>query len=280
MGICRYCGQRAGWFSDTHDECVRKAAQGLEQLKSCVTDAIVQCKKYDDVKSTIDRLLSDSAIPHDQFLSAFMDAWIQGAETRCIAQPISGTEFTDIGDFYRGAGLTQDEIRKTAGFKATVFSFLIWTVLNDAIEPYTGPVRFNLPANEIPVFGIANVLLSEERTTRSYVGGYSGASIRVANGLYYHLGGMRGHRVENTSLQDIDYGDFLMTTEAVYFSGLEHGNSFKLPYNQVLRFQPYSDAIGICKNGAKEKIFAPQQVANCGWFLFNILQALATKHSA
>ena len=68
------------------------------------------------------------------------------------------------------------------------------TVLHDQIDPYHGPVRFNLQHGEIPVFGIANVLLREERTTSSYVGGYSGASIRIANGVYYHLGGMRGHK--------------------------------------------------------------------------------------
>ena len=81
------------------------------------------------------------------------------------------------------------------------FSFLIWTVLHDEITPYTGPVRFNLQHGEVPVFGLANVQLSEERAITSYAGGYSGASIRIANGLYYHLGGMRGHRVESASIQ-------------------------------------------------------------------------------
>jgi hypothetical protein len=97
------------------------------------------------------------------------------------------------------------------------FSFLIWTVLHDQIEPYQGPVLFNLQHGEVPVFGIANVLLIEERTTSSYVGGYSGASIRIANGVYYHLGGMRGHKEQSASLQEVDYGDFLMTTQGNLF---------------------------------------------------------------
>jgi hypothetical protein len=137
-----------------------------------------------------------------------------------------------------------------------------------------------LQYGEVPVFGIGNVLLSEQRTVRSYVGGYSGASIRVARGVYYHLGGVRGHRVENTSLQEVDYGDFLVTTKAVYFGGTEHGVNFRLPYHQIVRFQPYSDAVGICKNNGREQIFAPQQMPDNGWFLFNILQALAAKDSA
>ncbi len=114
---------------------------------------------------------------------------------------------------------------------------------------------------------------------KGYVGSYGGASIRVASGLYYHFGGIRGHREQSTSLQEVDYGYFLMTTRAVYFGGAEKGVNFRLPYKQIVRFQPYSDAVGICKNGAKEKIFAPQQVTETGWFLFNILQSLAAKES-
>jgi len=90
---------------------------------------------------------------------------------------------------------------------------------------------------------------------------------------------MRGHREDNASVQEVDYGDFLMTTEGIYFGGREHRVNFKIPFRQIVRFNPYSDAVGICKNGTKEKILAPQHVAQCGWFLFNILQALASKDS-
>src|SRR5207253_5814948 len=84
---------------------------------------------------------------------------------------------------------------------------------------------------------------------------HSGLSVRVANGLYYRFGGMRGHAVESTSLHEVDYGDFLMTTRGIYFSGMEKGINFRLPYNQIIRFQPYSDAVGICRNGGREQIF-------------------------
>src|SRR5436309_4627547 len=270
MGVCQYCGQKAGWFSDTHEECVQEAEHGLEAMKSCVTEAVVNGESYEEIRTQLDRLVADSAIPKAKMLPAIKEGWSRGATQRGIAQPISDQEFSAISGLYRAAGLSQDEMRQTPGFRAAVFSFLIWTVLHDQIEPYHGPISFNLQSGEVPVFGIANVLLSEERSVSSYVGGYSGASIRVANGLYYHLGGVRGHKVQSSSLQEVDYGDFLMTSEAIYFGGREHGVNFRLPYRQVVRFQPYSDAVGICKNGAKEKNFAPQHVSEAGWFLFNI----------
>jgi hypothetical protein len=253
MSICRYCGQKTGWFKDAHEECVQKARSGLEALKTCVTDAVGQGKTYDEVKGRIDVLVADSCIPKDQVLPAIKDAWSQGATSRSIAQPISDAESSSISDFCISAGLTKDEMRHTPGWIAMILSFLIWTVLNEQVAPYQGSIRFNLQHGEVPVFGMADVLLTEERTTSSYVGGYSGASIRVASGLYYHLGGVRGHRVASTSLQEVDYGDFLMTTKAIYFGGTERGVNFRLPYNQVIRFQPYSDAVGICPNGGKER---------------------------
>ena len=70
-----------------------------------------------------------------------------------------------------------------------------------------------------------------------------------------------------------------MTTQGIYFSGTEKGVNFRLPYSHIIKFQPYSDAVGVCKNGGREQIFAPQHVTESGWFLFNILQALAAKAS-
>jgi hypothetical protein len=279
MSICRYCGQKAGWFSEAHESCIQRSSQGIEALKTCVADAVIGGKQYDEITAQLDRIAADAAIPQEQVLPAVKEGWSRGAEKRSMAQPISEPEFSAIADIYRAAGLTQDDVLQNAGFRAMVLSHRLWTVLHDQIEPYEGPIHFNLQAGEIPVFGIANVLLSEEQTRSTYVGGYSGASIRVASGLYYHFGGVRGHREQPTSLQEVDYGYFLITERAIYFGGTEKGVNFRLPYNQIVRFQPYSDAVGICKNGAKEKIFAPQQAPWVGWFLFNILQALAAKES-
>src|SRR6266480_8150044 len=70
MSVCRYCGQSAGWFRDMHDVCEKKAQQGIQSLKMCVTDAVMQGKTFAEVKEHIDRLVSDSAIPNDQVLLA------------------------------------------------------------------------------------------------------------------------------------------------------------------------------------------------------------------
>jgi hypothetical protein len=280
MGICTYCHQEAGWFTDAHDTCIQKANAGIESVKTCMADAVVRGKQYSEVSAMVEKLTADAAIPQVQVRAALKNGWSEGATKRCKAQPISREEFIAISDAYRDAGFQDDEMRMSPGSRARIFSCLIWTVLHDQIDPDQGPIRFNLQASEIPVFGIANVLLSEQRTVSSYFGGYGGVSVRIASGLYYHLGEVRGHKVENTLLQEVDYGDFMITTRAIYFGGREKGINFQLPYSHILRFMPYSDAVGICRDGGREQIFAPQHIADSGWWLFNVLQALAAKNSA
>src|SRR5713226_1416774 len=212
MGVCRYCNHKAGWFTDAHDACVQKANAGIESLKKCMADAVVNGKHYSDVSATIDEIAVEAAIPKDQVRSALKDGWSQGVEQRSKAQPISPEESMAMDKIMQDAGFKMDEILWTVGGWSMDFSLRIWTVLHDQIQPYQGPVNFNVQAGEVPVWGLPNMFLKQQRTTTSYVGGYSGASMHVASGLYYHFGGVRGHRVESTALEEVDYGSFLMTT--------------------------------------------------------------------
>ncbi len=167
---------------------------------------------------------------------------------------------------------------------------------NEAVPGVVGtmmPTSFNLQAGEVRVWGIANVWLKQAVTTTAYVGGHSGVSVRVASGLWYRFGGLRGHREESTSVRDLDCGELLITTRAIYYSGRATGGSglnFRLPFDQIIQFRPYSDAVGICKNGAREQILAPDHIVfsdgvisgptDIGYYLFNLLQAVAGKDSA
>lgn len=316
MGICGYCHQKAGWFKDAHDACVQKANAGIESVKKYMTDAVTEGKHYSDVSATIDNVTADAAIPQDQVSAALREGWNQGAKQRSKAQPVSEQEFQAILNIYRAgglaAGLTEDEwVPKTEGAYALMYSLLTWRVLHDRIMPFEipsepppgfppneavpgvigtmNPTSFNLQAGEVRVWGLANVLLKQAVTTTAYVGGYSGTSVRVAGGLWYRFGGLRGHKEESTSMRDLDCGELLITTRAIYYSGRATSLNFRLPFNQIIQFKPYSDAVGICKNGAREQILAPRHMVwsdggisgptDIGYYQFNLLQALATKDS-
>ncbi|MCU1309871.1 MAG: hypothetical protein JWO20_996 [Candidatus Angelobacter sp.] len=277
MGICTYCGQKAGWLSDVHTACIEKAEFGIAAINNVVMDAVTTGKTYDEISAAIKSISAQNAVPQDKVVLSIKDGWSKAAVEKGVKQPVSDDELSIALDVFKKAGITSEEMVSTAGFRQMAFSCILWRVLHDQMTPYEGPITFNLHRDEIPVFGMANVLLSEERKTSSYEGTYGGATIRIGNGLYYHLGGVQGHRVQSNVVQEVDYGDFLMTTEAVYFGGTEHGINFRIPYAHIVRFNPFKDAVGICKDGSKQQTFAPQQHNDCGWFLFNVLQALSTR---
>jgi hypothetical protein len=310
MAICRYCRQKAGWFTAAHAACEQRAKAAMELVKTSMASAVIAGKQYSEISGEIDDFVKGSNIPDEWARAALMSGWSQGAEQRSKTQPLSPAEIEVMDKILKDAGFQPEDSYWTAGGMTVVWSLLIWTVLHNKMQHYQGPITFNLHAGELPVWGMPNLLLKEQMTTVSYVGGYNGASTRVASGLYYHFGGLRGHRVESTSFEEVDFGNFLLTDRAIYFGGTERGVNFRLPYGQIIRFRPYSDAVGICRSGVREQVFVPtgahtpagmaiasgvdrsrvriqipdRSVApivfpDCGWFLFNILQALAAKDS-
>jgi len=298
MSICKYCNQNAGWFKDEHASCVQKANEAIKSIKACMADAVTTGKKYSEVSEKINKLASEANLSHAQLHASLINSWSQATIEHSKAQPLSIVESDAHCKLIMDAeGLTEDTFAAAiqagtansailAGMTIASFSSTIWAALNGkevAPDCCTAPqIRgaFNLQAGEYMVWGVPGMLIRQQTTQVSYVGGYNGMSIRVANGLWYRFGGGRGHREEHSELQDIDMGDFLLTNRAIYFGGKQRGVNFRLPYNQIVRFQYYTDAVGVCKSGAKEQIFIPKNTAipaDCGWFLFNVLQALAAQ---
>ena len=111
--------------------------------------------------------------------------------------------------------------------------------------------------------------------TREYVGGSQGVSVRVAKGVYFRMGGFRGHSIEMCDIEQVDIGMLGVTTQHLYFAGLRQ--SFRIPYAKVVTFTPFTDAIGVCRDGVRAK---PQYfVTGEGWFIYNLVKNLAQRCS-
>jgi hypothetical protein len=64
------------------------------------------------------------------------------------------------------------------------------------------------------------VLIEGRRQPGHYVGGYSGFSVRVADGVRWHVGGTRGKYVPGPEMPTpIDTGRFVVTDKRMFFSG-------------------------------------------------------------
>jgi hypothetical protein len=106
MSVCRYCGQKAGWFSDAHESCIQKSNQGIEALKACMANAVARGKPYDEIRVQLNKIAADAVIPEQQALAAIKEGWSQGAEKQAIAHPLSEQEGSAIWDVGQAAGLT------------------------------------------------------------------------------------------------------------------------------------------------------------------------------
>ena len=75
------------------------------------------------------------------------------------------------------------------------------------------------PAESVVWTGQA-ALIEPQRQQGHYVGGSTGVSLRVATGVRWRVGGMRGHYVPGPELQTpVDQGSVALTTARVVFTG-------------------------------------------------------------
>src|SRR5438552_1465001 len=243
MAVCRYCGQKAGWFSEAHEACITSSQQGCERVASAVASSVVDKlvppalaqKVWSETKPQLDQLATEHRIPANDMRDALLKGWSTGAEQIATAEPLSLDRFTVLNAFYQVMGFTDQEMKLTDGFLAGVFSMLLWSVMVYGDPKAVASVSrhpFNLRGGETPLMFFGSVVYAKETVSRSSQGGYGGMSIRLARGVYYHFGGFKGQRIDTSTLKEIDYAGMLLTTQNIYFGG-DHTTS-RLPYDHVV----------------------------------------------
>lgn len=307
MGVCRYCGQKAGWFSDVHEACIASSQKGCEEIASLISSAIsdklsppqdehgdnqewsssIANQAWSETGPAVDGITNAQKIPADDLHRALLQGWSAGAERVGLAGPLDPARHSAIISFARAAGLAEQETSKTDGFRAATLSLLLWSVMvhGDPASVASVPKHpFNLKAGEVPIVFFGSVVYSQETVSRAYQGSYGGMSVRLARGVYYHFGGFKGQRLETATLKEIDYGGMLLTTQHIYFGG--ERRTFRIAYEHVVSFRPHADGIGVFRDSAsaKPEVFAvllpdssgkaAQAPPVVGWFLFNVAHFL------
>ena len=182
MPVCRYCGQKAGWFSDAHVVCMNSAQQGCERVASTVASAVVDKlippkhsdddtwakafaeKVWSEIKPQLDQLATEHRIPANDMRDALRKGWSTGAEQVATAEPLSPTRGAPIDAFCRIMGFTDQEMKLTDGFVAGSFSMLLWSVMVHGDPKALACVShhpFNLRGGETPLFFFGSVVYSK-----------------------------------------------------------------------------------------------------------------------
>ena len=89
------------------------------------------------------------------------------------------------------------------------------------------------------------------KTKTEFVGGSHGVSIPLGHGFRYRVSSFRGHPVQSEYLAHLDAGKLIVTNKRLVFLGTKREVS--TPIAKLLQIEPYSDALGIAREGKETK---------------------------
>lgn len=274
MGDCKYCGKPAGILRSKHTECENRFDYGINKISSLVKSSFSNDSSLIDLKEEAKKIASRSHISEIELNNTLHKGWQAAIERAFDDGLLSEKEEKRLGEMIEIFGFNRDSLNSDPSYVKMVRGAVLRDVMEGHIpERMTiiGNVPFNLQKSEKLVWVFSNVKYYEMRTRRQYVGGYQGFSVRIAKGLYYRAGAFKGHPVETTQMVHVDTGFLGVTTNHIYFSGQSKG--FRIKYDKIVSFEPYSDGLGVQKDGqtAKPQVF----VTGDGWFTANLIMNLA-----
>jgi len=286
MSKCRYCGKNAGWFREYHQWCKDRNDNSIQEVHYAIRDGINKHSNPNDLKRHVEDICSKQEVSNILLLDILeeefdlaIDVELQNgiiseeSERRLkkYIETFDGEpfelEYSAPADIFNSfcleelLGRSKDKMLKAA----TIRDLLNGEMPNRF--KITGPLPFNLLKSEQLIWFFNGVKYYERQTTREYVGGHQGFSMRVAKGLYYRAGAHKGRRVERTDTVHADSGLLGVTNKHLYFHGPI--KRFRIRHDKIVSFEPYPDGVGIQKDlqSATPQTF----ITGDGWFIYNLL---------
>jgi hypothetical protein len=87
MGVCKYCGQRAGFLRSDHRECHEKHDAGWNEMVELVAKAAETGSGIDTLQTHLTQVASASYIPEGQIRDTLVSGW-QRAVDRVLAHGV------------------------------------------------------------------------------------------------------------------------------------------------------------------------------------------------
>jgi hypothetical protein len=274
MGTCIYCGKPAGIFRKKHRECAEKRNQGWNELIRIAIEAAIGTYPLEDVNSRSAAIAENSFLSSSEIREALVAGWEKAVEHFLEDGNLDPQEETRLVAFAEHFELSQEDLDKNGAYTQFVKGLVLRDLMEGKIPERFRPIGqlpFNFQRKEKLIWAFNDVMYYEDRTRRRYTGGSRGVSIRIAKGVYYRVGSFRGHPIETTERIHVDTGILAVTTKHLYFYGPR--KSFRIRFDKIVSFTPYSDGIGIQRDAAtaKPQIF----VTGDGWFTYNLLVNLS-----
>ena len=136
--------------------------------------------------------------------------------------------YHDALAYLRGALDTGRQIQKAAALNGPLTQITIPNII-----PLSGE-RF---------FFSTDAVLFAEHTYRKWRGGIQGVSFRVVRGVYYRVGGTRGHSYNESVTEPDDRGTLALSDQRVLFIGKKR--TIDVPLRSIASIQPFKDGLQV-----------------------------------
>lgn len=274
MGKCKYCGQDAGFFHSKHAECEQRHLSGIAQLRSILAACFQNNEDFYLHQSEINAICRDSYIANDALRNIYCECFDAAIEQYLNDGIIDQAEERTVARYMQYTGLSQDALNANKSLEKVVQSKVLQELLNGQVPApritIAGNFPFLLNKNEHMLWLFRDVTLHMQKMRRETVGRTRGVSVRVCRGVYYRTGGFRGHPVETTYMQRVGIGSVCITDKNLYFHSPE--KSLKIPFAKIISLDPYSNGLGVQKDGANDKPIFFEGLNS--WFCYNVISNL------
>lgn len=270
MGACLHCGQPAGFMRYQHTECRDKHEQGRSKIPGLLSVALDGNKAVEQLQATVDEIARTHFISNADQRKLIISGIGQLIDKVLADHILTDAEASRIDELCHAFTLTGDDLGGAGRrlIQAHVLRDLDQGRIPDRIS-LIGSLSVNLARDEQLIWLFNDVTYLKTRTRTTYVGGSQGVSLRVAKGVYYRIGAMKGERVQTPHLTEEGCGTFLLTTGALYFSSTT--TALKLPYRKILSLQRYGDGIQIIRDRANARPEAFLMSEDDAWFSANVI---------
>ena len=242
-------------------------------VRDARTTALTNAEGDEQLVSLSDTLV-EAGLVGEQAREVLVRGWETAVQGALEDGVISEDEEAALSRYLDYFGIEQAQADRSGALTTLVKAGAIRDVTEGTIpqrQNIQSRIPFNLMKSEKLVWMFQNVAYLEDVTRREMHGSSRGLTIRVARGIYYRPSAFKSRVVEWDETVRLDTGLMGLTTKHIHFAG--DTKRFRVRYDRIVAFEPYSDGIGIMREAQTAK---PQTfITNDGWFTYNMATNLA-----
>src|SRR5437899_3167777 len=122
MGVCKYCGQKAGWFSHAHEGCEHKYQSVLQNMMSLTTPSKRTGQGLDTLENRLSQMAKEHFIAAGQVKTMMIGGWEQALNQVLQDNVLSEGEENILMEFAKHFNLSQEDLNRNGAYTRLVKS--------------------------------------------------------------------------------------------------------------------------------------------------------------